>query len=395
MSRRRILHVITRLDNGGSAVSTFLGAKISDDVRFEVALAVGGEAARSAATALGRRFGSGSWPVFPVTQMRRSLNPLRDCAAFFQLLGIMFRYKPDIVHTHTSKAGVLGRCAAFAYRILSRRRVGVVHTAHGHVFYGYFPPLKSRFYAQVEGFCAHLADRLVALSESEKRESLERGVGRAAQWVVIHSGVDIPDFTGASDRRRELRSALGIGDGEVLAGFAGRLTAIKGLDALIRAAAILKDRTELSFVLIGEGEERVRLEKLRDSLGLGKKVLFSGFQDKVFEWLCALDIFVHPSLNEGMGRSLVEAQAAGLPVVATTVCGIPDVVHDGKAGLLVPVYDTNALSGAIGRLAGDAALRLSLGAYGKAWVSGSDETGYPRFSTRSMALKLEALYGSL
>ena len=395
MKQRKILHIITRLDNGGSAVSTFLCASGPDAAAFKTAVAVGGKQALQAADALARRFSSAGAEIFCVPHLRREPSLLWDPVAFVELLAILFRHKPDIVHTHTSKAGAIGRCATAVYKLFSRNGIKVVHTAHGHVFYGYFSPAKTSFYICIERFCAKLSDRLVALSESEKRESIARGIGRPEQWAVIHSGVDLPETAVPDETRQKLRAALGLPPDCVLAGFAGRLTAIKGLDTFLRAAALMKNNEKLRFLLVGEGEERPRLEKLAAELDLGGKVIFSGFRENIFEYLSAMDIFVHPSLNEGMGRALVEAQAAGLPVAATTVCGIPDVVHDGKAGILVPPSDENALALAIERLCANAQLRKTYGDYGKAWVHGPDENGLPRFSTRAMAHKLEALYKSL
>ena len=393
MKQRKILHIITRLDNGGSAVSTFLCATREFD-GMETAVAGGGNSPQ-VADLLARRFLSDRVKIFPIRFLQREVSPWREPLALLELLALMSRYKPDIIHTHTSKAGALGRCAAAAYRLFAGKKVRVVHTPHGHVFYGYFSRARTRFYIMVERLCSRISDRLVALSESEKRESVERGVGRAEQWTVIHSGVDLPQNLPTAQTRGLLRSELGIAPDCVVAGYAGRLTAIKGLDTFLRAAALLKDEEKLRFLLVGEGEERARLEQLASELGLSGKVHFAGFRENVFDWLSAMDIFVHPSLNEGMGRALVEAQAAGLPIAATTVCGIPDVVHHGKAGLLVPPSDAKALAAAMKRLCADPQLRRIYGDYGRAWVSGADENGLPRFSTRAMARKLELLYGSL
>jgi len=243
----------------------------------------------------------------------------------------------------------------------------------------------------VERFCAVLTDRLVALSEGEKRESLERGMGKPEQWAVVHSGVNLPVISYDSERRARLRESVRIAPDALVAGFVGRLTPVKGLDTFLRAAALLKDRPELFFLLVGDGEAREELQSLAVRLCLDR-VRFAGFKDDVFGWLQAMDIFVHPSLNEGMGRALVEAQHAGLPVAATDVCGIPDVVLHGKSGLLVKPGDAQALSAAMREFASSAELRRAYGNEGRKWVLSEDENGLPRFSTEAMAKKLEKVY---
>jgi glycosyltransferase involved in cell wall biosynthesis len=335
-----------------------------------------------------------------VSTLIREVSPWQDARALWQLIALMGRERPHLVHTHTSKAGILGRIAA--------RRAGVpvvVHTPHGHVFHSYEGRLKTQLFVRLERACAPLADRLIALTEAERREHLELGVGRPAQWVTVHSGVDFAPFANARPMRHAVRAQLGLPDGAIVLGTVGRLVPIKGQDCLVDAFARLAVRyRDLHLLLVGDGPLRGNLVAQARSLGLrvvdspgaaagpgasGEgTVHLLGLRRDVPRLLAAMDLFVLPSLNEGMGRVLVEAMAMELPCVASRVSGIPDVVADGETGVLVPPRHPEALARAIGTMLDDPERVREMGRRGRQKV-------VPAFSVERMVEKLAELYREL
>lgn len=407
-----ILHIITRLDAGGSAQNTALSAVKVNKSQFRSCVA------------------AGTFLVYPdvkkfiIPHLQRELNPWNDFLAFWEILRLIRRLRPDIVHTHSSKAGILGRWAAFLYNCLlacpsklcplcgrERSRVCIVHTPHGHVFYGYFGRLKTMIFTAAERVTALITDVLVALTNGELEESVALGVGARKKWTVIHSGVELV-LNKQKEARNSVRLGLGIPETAILVGTAARLEPVKGVEYFIRAAAIilnaemeggegsLEDKKggkgkDIYFVIAGDGQLRKELEELAASCGLKGRMIFTGHRENLSDFMAAMDIYVQPSLNEGMGRTIVEACFAGLPVVASRVCGIPDVVKDKETGLLVPPGDARLLAGALVRLISDPGLRTRFGTRGREWVTGTDNEGLPRFGTELMVLKLSGLYLSL
>ncbi|MBI4386545.1 MAG: glycosyltransferase, partial [Elusimicrobia bacterium] len=305
----RVLHVITRLDVGGSSENVLLSARGLMREGYEVLVACGPSAQLSREAVLG----GVHCRVLPA--LVRELRPLADSAAFFQIARLILEWKPDIVHTHSSKAGFLGRLAAEACRALWRRRLSVVHTPHGHVFYGYFGPWRNRIFLALERALAPGTQRLVALTEGEKRECVERGVGRERQWAVIHSGVRAQtDVLGRDEARKLLMERTGIVPVAFVVGTVARLEPVKGVEFLIRAApqvARMDPRRTFRFVVVGDGVLRGSLEGLAARLGARDAVVFAGLRDDVSQWMRAMDVYVQPSLNEGMGKTVVQAQGLG------------------------------------------------------------------------------------
>ena len=297
------------------------------------------------------------------------------------------------MHTHTSKAGALGRLAASLANLQTAKPAVIIHTPHGHLLYGYYGPVKTFVFRLAERFLAAFTDHFIALTEGEKRESAAAGIGYPEKWTVIHSGVELR--TPAVPARK---LDLGFAADEVVIGTVARLEPVKGVEYFIRAAALLKESipaVKLRFVVIGGGELETNLRSLADSLGLEKTVLFTGFRDDAAALLGALDIYAQPSLNEAMGRAPLEAQAQGLPVVASAVCGLPDILKEGVTGLLVKPGDPAALAAALETLALSRELRARMGAAARAWALAKDETGFSRFGPESMNAKLIKFYGEV
>jgi len=395
MDRVRVVHVITRFDKGGSAENTFLTVTGLDPARYETyllagsdgqdtAVAVSTPSAESAAAEENMaRVQAAGVKTFIVPELVRPVAPLRDLRAFLRIRGLIRRLAPQIVHTHTSKAGIIGRLAAFSAGVPV-----VVHTPHGHVFWGYFGAVASRFFITLEKSASRLTDRLIMLTGQEKADHLRYRIAPPDKFVVIHSGVCLEPFLQitAADSRPDSDPAFP--PDSFVIGTIGRLTAIKGQRYLLEAAAgLLREIPELICIIVGEGELRRELAARAASLGMGERAFFPGWRRDVPSYMAALDLFVMPSLNEGMGRVVVEAMAAGRAVIASDVGGLRDLVVHGENGLLVPPGNAAALAAAIRTLYRDPKRRRIMGQNGRMKA--------PAFSAAAMIKKIDELYMNL
>jgi len=387
--RIKVLHVITRLDRGGSAQNTLLTC-LGLTERYELVL-VHGLSAESRMTDWEKQTVQRGIEnaqergirVVPIPSLVRRIDPLQDLQAFFSLWRLMIREKPLIVHTHTSKPGILGRWAA--------RMAGVpiiVHTPHGHVFYGHFGPLASRFFLVIERLTAAITDRMVALTEGERKDYIAFSVCDPDRVVTIHSGVEIERYMAAEVNAEHKKKSLGLNTKGLVVGTVGWLLPIKGPLYLLKAMErVWQSHPQIELVFVGKGqlEDKLRTEAFR--MGVSEKVAFLGWRNDIPEIMQVLDIFVLPSLNEGMGRVLVEAMAAGRPIVASKVGGIPDLIEHGQNGLLVQPGDVRGLAMAIERLLANREMMVDMGKTGR--------TRARRYSVEKMVEKTDALYASL
>ncbi|HOF04812.1 MAG TPA: glycosyltransferase family 4 protein [Syntrophales bacterium] len=395
MDRVRVVHVITRFDKGGSAENTFLTVTGLDPARYETYLLAGSDgqdtaaavstpsAESAAAEENMARVQAAGVKTFIVPELVRPVAPLRDLRAFLRIRGLIRRLAPQIVHTHTSKAGIIGRLAAFSAGVPV-----VVHTPHGHVFWGYFGAVASRFFITLEKSASRLTDRLIMLTGQEKADHLRYRIAPPDKFVVIHSGVCLEPFLQitAADSRPDSDPAFP--PDSFVIGTIGRLTAIKGQRYLLEAAAgLLREIPELICIIVGEGELRRELAARAASLGMGERAFFPGWRRDVPSYMAALDLFVMPSLNEGMGRVVVEAMAAGRAVIASDVGGLRDLVVHGENGLLVPPGNAAALAAAIRTLYRDPKRRRIMGQNGRMKA--------PAFSAAAMIKKIDELYMNL
>jgi glycosyltransferase involved in cell wall biosynthesis len=345
-----ILHVITRMVVGGAQENT-LATVVGLRARGHDVILVTGPSGGPEGSLVPRARELGVVPVV-IPELVREVSPRRDCLALARLYRLIRAGDFDVVHTHTSKAGVLGRIAA--------RMAGVpavVHTPHGHVFDGYFGRAATTAFSAIERACAGFTDAMIAISEPCRSDHLRLRIGRPERFVTIPSGIPAP---GRRERRRA-RRLLGLTDGEVVVGCVGRLAPVKGQDVLLSAfARILREHPASRLVLVGDGAARPELETLASRLGAAHAVGFLGLRADADRLLPGFDLYAQPSLNEGMGRALAKAMAVGLPVVATNAPG-PSELLAGGGGVLVPAGDESALAASLGRLIGDARLRRSLG----------------------------------
>lgn len=272
----------------------------------------------------------------------REIQPLSDFRSLVEIYRLMRRFRPAIVHTHTAKAGLVGRLAAHLARVPVR-----VHTFHGHVLRGYFGPWRSRAFTWIERGLARGTQAIVAVSEAVKRDLVALGVAPEARIYVIPLGLELDALTGTLPRGG-LRRAAGVSAEAPLIGCVGRLAPIKDVSTLLMAAAEVRQvRPDAQFAIVGDGQERSLLENLAERLGVAHAVHFHGWQREMPAVYGDLDVVVNSSRNEGTPVALIEALAAERPVVATRVGGTPDLLGDETRGLLVPAGDAHALAQAV------------------------------------------------
>ncbi len=374
----RILHLITRLDRGGSAMNTLLTVAGLPSL-FGQSL-VYGRTREFPQLALNIRQ---QVEMMELPDLVRSPSPLKDLVAFWKIYRLLRRGRFDLVHTHTSKAGLLGRIAA--------RMAGVphiVHTPHGQAFNGYAGRMLTTLFVLLDRWAATFTDRIIGLTDQEIRDNLDRRIGRPEQFVTIPSGIDLKRFEGKEREAVDVKASLGLSPSSRLIGSVGRLDPVKGHTYLLDAFAVLAPRfSDLHLALVGDGELLPELQSRAQQAGLTDRVLFLGWREDVPDLLHAFDLFVFPSLSEGMGRGLVEAMAAGLPIVATRVCSIPEVLAEGEAGCLVEPGSALALARGIETLLLDPELRSRLAKAARERAKG--------YSVEIMLQKIEAVYQGL
>ena len=272
----------------------------------------------------------------------REIHPLRDARALLAVRRLVRDFRPHVVHTHTAKAGVVGRLAAFSGGVPV-----IVHTFHGHVLKGYFGPLRNALFRGLERGLARRSSALVAVSEAVKADLVELGVAPAERIHVVPLGLELEPLAGPLPRG-ELRAALGLPAGAELVGAVGRLAPIKDLHTFLAAAALVRARRPSAcFVLVGDGELRAELEARAAAPDLAGAVRFAGWRHDLRPVYGDLDLAVNSSRNEGTPVALIEALAASRPVVATRVGGTVDVLKGGQHGWLVPPGDPAALAAAV------------------------------------------------
>ena len=381
--RIRVLHIITRMVRGGAQFNTLSNCARLNDGPWESLLAAGPSTGAEGSiedqvAAEGVRF-------VPVPHLQREIALLADLRALGELVRLIRAERLQVVHTHMSKAGVLGRIAA--------RLCGVpvvIHTPHGHVFHSYSSRAKTALFIWAERWCARWCRRLITLTEHCKQDHLDFGIAPIEKFVTIHSGVDFAPFLAARGKREETRRSLDISEGTVVIGTVGRLVPIKGQCHLLEAFARLRDAVDLPLLLmlVGDGELHDDLTAQARTLGIEDCTRFLGLRKDVPELLTAMDVFALPSLNEGMGRVLVEAMALELPIVASRVGGIPDVVIEGETGLLVESANPAELASALKRLVESPEEARRLARAGRAHA-------VPGFGVESMVDQIAALYREL
>jgi glycosyltransferase involved in cell wall biosynthesis len=377
---------------GPSHNVTLLSAFLSPE--FETKLLVG----RKDPTEKDASYIADQLGLFPIeiSEMRRTVMPVFDLIAYFKIKKIIREFKPDIVHTHASKSGAIGRLAARACKVPL-----VVHTFHGHVFHSYFNKFLSDIVIRMERYLAKKTDAIVAISESQKYElSSVYRIAPAEKIHVIPLGFNLDKFSRDQDTKRIIfRNKYGFGADDMLIGIIGRIVAIKNHDMFLEVAARVKascPEKKIRFVIIGDGDMRPQVEKKAGELGLSYSyfithpgdqtdVVVTSWETEIDQALAGLDIVLLTSNNEGTPVSLIEAQSAGKPVVSTDVGGVEDIVSHGSSGYITPVNDVKGFSAYVVELIRDEGLRKSMGKAGHTNV-------IRKFSRQRLVRDMKQLY---
>jgi len=386
----KIVRIIARLNVGGPARHVVWLTKALQTERFRSVLLAGtvpeGEEDMSYFAAE-----NSVAPVF-IEEMSRELS-IKDAVSLWKIYREICRQKPDIIHTHTAKAGTVGRAAGFLYRWLNwktligkPRRVRLIHTYHGHVFHSYYGNLKTKIFLFIEKFLARAAtDRIVVITKQQFDEIHEHfGVGRSKQFAVIPLGIDLQPFENVNEKRNILRDEIGAGANEILVGLVGRLTEIKNISMFLKVAALYNERKnenspQLKFVIVGDGHLRKSLEDEAESLCIKDIVVFLGNRADADVFYAVLDIVALTSLNEGTPLSLIEAMANGRAVISTEVGGVADLLGEIQTetddfkiyerGVGVASNDVEGFLKGLLYLGDDAVIRSDSGVKGKRFAA--------------------------
>lgn len=405
----KILRIIARLNVGGPARHVVWLTKDLQDAEFQSSLIAGtvpgGEEDMNYLAAE-----NGIEPIY-IEEMSRELSP-KDAVSLYKVFRELRKQRPDIVHTHTAKAGTIGRTAALLYRWLTLssligrpNRISVVHTFHGHVFHSYYGSAKTRVFLLIEKILARIAtDRIVVISPQQFGEIHRQfGVGKAEQFETIRLGIDLEPFESSDEKRSILRNEIGAAPDELVVGFVGRLTEIKNISLFLNTAARLKaksidDSPRMRFAIAGDGHLREELEREAASLGLDDTLVFLGNRTDTETLYAGMDIVALTSLNEGTPLSLIEAMASGRPVISTMVGGVPDLIGEVQVrlegfsecerGIGIDSFLPEDLASGLIYLARNEKLREQIGQRGREFVQ-------ERYSKDRLAEDLRKLYRSL
>ncbi len=377
----RVAHIITRLIVGGAQENTVFTVRGLTRMGYEVDLLSGPDRGPEGDL---RDFAECP-PVIWVPSLTRNLHPVKDIQALCQLTRLLRRGRYDLVHTHSSKAGILGRIAA--------RLAGVphvVHTVHGLAFDPYQPFWRNALYGLLERGCGRLTSRFITVSDRMTRQAVEQGMGPDGRFETIYSGMDLAEYTRPFDPR-EVRRRHGIAENAFVAGTVARLFPFKGHDLLLQAArALAGERPDIVFLLIGDGPLKGELAAQIERDGLSSNFVFAGLvaPRQVPELLSAVDLVVHLSLREGLARSLPQGMLLGKPVVTFDIGGAAEAVEDGRTGFVLPPGGLDSVVEKIRLLHDNRPLAQQMGRLGR-------ERALERFDVETMVRRIDALYRNL
>lgn len=316
-----------------------------------------------------------------IQQLQREINPLKDLVALLKIYAILSQGNFDLVQTHTAKAGILGRLAA---RLAGVKKI--VHCSHGHNFYGYFGFWGSKLVITIERFFDRFSDKFIALTELEKSDLVNYRVTAVTKVAVVQSGLEIEKYYCPPAEIARLKEEWQLPAAAPVVGLVSRLEPVKGPLSLVEAAKIvIAACPEVKFLVVGEGSLRKKMEDQCRESGLSGSFVFTGWQEKVEQLLGVLDILVLPSLNEAVGRIILEAATYGVPAVATRVGGVPEIVRDQETGLLVPPQDAGSMAKALIELLTNREKRERLGRAAKDKV-------IEKFTATEMVRSISNLY---
>jgi glycosyltransferase involved in cell wall biosynthesis len=377
----RIVHVITRLIVGGAQENTLLSCQGQRDRGHEVTLITGPPLGPEGS--LVERALSHGYKVEVIDEMRRAILPLKDLNTYRKLLRRFKELRPDVVHTHSSKAGIIGRRAA--------HRAGVpaiVHTIHGLAFTASTSRLVNGVYKWLEQNAAPLTDRIVCVADAMRDESLAAGIGRPDQYVTVYSGMETAPFLNPPVPRDVVRRQYGIAGDDVVVGTIARLFHLKGHEDLLDLApALCAKFPKLKFIWVGDGLLREQFERQIGLMGLTERFILTGLvpPSRIPELCNAMDILVHPSRREGLARALAQAALTRVPVIAYDVDGNREGLINEQSGYVIPPFDRAKLGEKLDVLLNDPTLARKMGERGR-------EFALDRFDSKVMVEALEGVY---
>ncbi|MCP5005979.1 MAG: glycosyltransferase family 4 protein [Planctomycetes bacterium] len=378
----RILNIITRLELGGPPILILDILQRLSKERFESTIATGFASSRKRDMIdLAKEKGL---KVFIIPSLVRNSCPHKDFVSLVRLFFLIKRERFDIIHTHTSKGGFIGRLAAR----LAGAKV-IIYSPHGDIFEGYFSRPVTKLFVLLEKFAALFTDEIITLSKRGKKRFIDHGIGEVQRIRHIYNGIDFKKFNIDGNKKLEKRDDFGLSGDDFVCATIGRLVPVKGHSHLLKAVhRVVQNIPRAKFLFVGDGPLRQSLEQEIVSLKLESHVSLLGARTDIAEMLSCIDLFLLPSINEGFGIVLVEAMAMGKPVLATNVGGIPEIVTDGTTGILVPPKDYEAFASAIIKLYNNPTLAFKMG-----------QAGYKRarrlFNIESTVQKYETLYHEL
>lgn len=376
--RIRVAHVITRMIVGGAQETVLLAAALADRSRFDPVVITGPQTGPEGS--LHEELAARGVEVIMVPELVREVAPWRDARSVGALEAAFRLWGADVVHTNSSKAGIVGRLAA--------RRAGVprvMHTVHGWPFHDRQRAAVSAAWRTMERRCAGLAERLVVVADTDRRKGLAAGIGTQAQYVTVRSGLELGRYNDHLGGGPAVRAELGLDPGATVIGAVNRLSPQKDPLALVRGVApVLRRYSQARLLIVGDGPLRAEVEALAVVEGVAGQVLLTGLRADVPRLLTAMDVFVSASLWEGLPRTVLQAMATGVPVVATDADGIVDVVRDDLTGLLVSRGHAASLGQAVSRLLNNPGVGSRLARAAQAQL--------PEFDATLMVRSLERLY---
>jgi glycosyltransferase involved in cell wall biosynthesis len=378
---KKVVRIIARLNVGGPALHVIILSSGLNKERFSTTLICGAEG-ENEGSMVQEAEKRGINLIF-IPELGRELHPIRDIITLIKLFRQIRRIKPDIVHTHTAKAGAVGRLAAWLAGVPV-----IIHTFHGHVLHSYFNFAKTRLFILIERLLARITDRIIVLTENQRREILAFGIGEENRFSVIPLGLELDKFYNLEGKSGILRKELGLGSEIPLIGIVARLVPIKDHKTFfLSAQLLLKKIPEAKFIVVGDGQERANLERLAEELKIKNAIFFSGFREDLDLIYASLSLLVLSSLNEGLPVAIIEAQASGTPVVSTNVGGVSELIKDGQTGYLVPIKNPEMLAEAMEKVLKDHNLAKRMGETGR--------ENSKKYTSKRLIRDIENLYESL
>lgn len=377
----KILHLITRLILGGAQENTLLTCEGLAQRGHEVILAYG--PIYGPEGSLYNRAKQGGYQLIEIPNMLRPIRPLKDYACYRTCRKLIRQLQPDVVHTHSSKAGIIGRAAASAENVPT-----VIHTIHGLPFHPYQSKLINRIYISLERYAAKRAHKIVTVCDAMRDQALAENIGQPDQYETVYSGMEIEPFIRDTNDRQATRTEYNIKPDEIVIGTVARLSDLKGHDDLLEVLPELVQRfPNVKLMWVGDGWLREKLEQKLDQMRLKQHVVLVGMvnPDQIPRFIRAMDVLVHPSYREGLARALPQALLTRVPVVSYDCDGAPEVCREAQTGKLVPTGDIESLKNALTYMCEHPDARKAMGEAGRKYCR-------ERFDHHVMVRELERIY---